>query len=101
MPYLGRDGLCVVNQALGRPDLSSLDCFLLLRLKKLVDVTAFDSDKDHFAGISEAGTRVREILDILKRVRQSLHRHFKHVSLLVDTILNSYCKHYTCQRRFQ
>ena len=25
----------------------------------------------------------------------------KHVSLLVDAILNSFCKHYTCARRFQ
>ena len=59
-----------------------------------------DADEDVVAPISNAAARVREIPSISECIRQSLH-DAKHVSLLVDAILSSYCKHYTFQRRIQ
>ncbi|GBM09277.1 hypothetical protein AVEN_116629-1 [Araneus ventricosus] len=77
MPLLERDGLGVVDQSLGHPDLPIYRVsitFLWGHLKSLVYAPPVDSDEDLFARISVAAARVRELPGIFESVRQSLHR---------------------------
>ncbi|GFU33949.1 hypothetical protein TNCV_656171 [Trichonephila clavipes] len=74
--------------------------FLWGHLKNLVHATSLDSEEDCVARISEAAARMRETHGNFERVRQSVDA-LKFASLLVYAILNSYCKHYTWQRRLQ
>ena len=74
-------------------NLTPFDYFLWRYLKNLVYETPHNSDEYLVACTSEAASRVREIPGIIERVRQSFHRRC--VSLLVDAILNRYCKHCT------
>ncbi|GFY23618.1 uncharacterized protein TNCV_1039171 [Trichonephila clavipes] len=69
MSYLGRDGLGVVDQSLGHPDLliyRGSIIFLWEHLKILVYVTPLDSDEDLVARIPEAEALLREIPGIFE-----------------------------------
>ncbi|GBM78692.1 hypothetical protein AVEN_244363-1 [Araneus ventricosus] len=77
MPLVGRDGLGVMDQSLGHPDLPIYRdsiTFLWGHLKSHVYATPVDSDDDLVARMSVAAARVREISGIFESVRQSLHR---------------------------
>ncbi|GBM82027.1 hypothetical protein AVEN_94179-1 [Araneus ventricosus] len=83
------------------PDVSSHDYFLWGHLKTLVYASPVDQDEDLVARINVAAARCVKYLECLKVYANRSIDAVKHVSLLVDAILNSYCKHCTCQRRCQ
>ncbi|GBN06563.1 hypothetical protein AVEN_9291-1 [Araneus ventricosus] len=70
-------------------------------LKSLVHAIPVDSDEDIVARISVTAIRVRAIPGAFESVLQYSTDAVKHVSMLVDAILDSYCKHCTCQGRCQ
>ncbi|GFX75018.1 hypothetical protein TNCV_1845901 [Trichonephila clavipes] len=86
-----------MDQSLGCPDLHvyrDLITFYGGHRKNLVYTIPLDADEDLLARISEVAAHVRKIPDIIERDANCSTDTVKHVPLLVDSILNSYCKQF-------